>query len=118
MSNNLNTNLNNISQEEKINYIYRRMKAQQSVWFLKIFIKVFIIIGMIFYVSYIVENMDTQDFREKVTWNISKVVTPLVNDILKDVSQDSQNNISKEYIEEYIRTNPDILTDMIKNNDN
>lgn len=77
---------NYLTQEEKIDYIFKELKSQKKTRFFKIFFRIFIFLGIIIFYFYILPNLD----KEKIMWTISDYVIdiskPMVEELVKETA--------------------------------
>jgi len=95
-----------LSFEEKIDYIYKELKAQKRGRLFKLFIKI-AIIGLIVTLLNSVDKDKIMGAATKLIWDIAK---PITQDLIKDIMQDniSPTNVQNSLLEE-IKNNPDLL---------
>lgn len=93
-----------LTQEEKIDYIYNHIRSQKRWSNLKLFIK----ISIIWYILYIYLTFDIKDIFQKYT----SMVTPVISSIVKPISQDVINS----YIDDSsVNLNQDMINKISNN---
>lgn len=96
-----------ISFEEKIDYIYRELKAQKRWRLFKLFIK----LAIIWLIITLLNSADKNQIIDSTTKFIWDIVKPITKDIVNDmINSDSMNpqNITKSLTDEF-KKNPDLF---------
>lgn len=83
--------------EEKIDYIYKTLKRQRRLLFVKIFFRILLIsfvLYVLFYMPPETKGKMLQQFQDILVERISKISQPIVDESLKNMTeQSSQENI-------------------------
>lgn len=87
----------NPSLEEKIDYIYKSLKAQKRNAYIKAFLKVLVFWLLVFFLFYFLPNLPqekkdfyTEKFTNIVSERLSEFITPIVKDVTWDVVKDME----------------------------
>lgn len=87
----------NPSLEEKIDYIYKSLKAQKRNAYIKWFFKILIFWLLVFFLFYFLPNLPqekkdfyTEKFTNIVSERLSEFITPIVKDVTWDVVKDME----------------------------
>lgn len=87
----------NPSLEEKIDYIYKSLKAQKRNAYIKWFFKILIFWLLVFFLFYFLPNLPqekkdfyTEKFTNIVSKRLSEFITPIVKDVTWDVVKDME----------------------------
>lgn len=98
-----------LSQEEKINYIYSYIKTEKRNKIFKIIFKIVILFIMFFGFQYLINNIGQDKIRETITDQIWDITAPIVKDLVKDLDTGSVWWINKERIQQLLKENPSLL---------
>ncbi len=109
---------NNLTSEQKLDYIYKTLRNQKRFFILKIFFKILIFIWIIYFVFIIIPSYNKDKLYNDVSKRLSDLIIPIVTDMVKEMNlewwSDVINNtwLSDEIIKK-IKENPEILDKLI-----
>lgn len=85
-----------ISESEKIDHIYRMLRAEQRGWIFKSVIKL-LILGFIIYGYFYITNPVNEEIRTKimstVEMRLTKIILPMVNNMVQNMTQNMQVSV-------------------------
>lgn len=84
------------SQDEKIDFIFKELRAQKRARYFKFFFHLSVICFMIFFYMNYINGMNKEDFTKaswKILWDIIK---PIAEDLAKNIISDLENNTTKQ----------------------
>jgi hypothetical protein len=105
-----------LTQDEKIDYIYKHIKSEKRNKIFKILIKVSLVFVLYFWIQYIITNIWTEQIRKTISTQIWDITAPIVKDLVKDLNTNSENWMDPDLLIEIIKNDPELL-DKIKKYD-
>lgn len=86
-----------LSQDEKIDYIYKTLKRQNQYKIFKFILFIFIIVFIYFYSWYLIEQL-----KQKLVPDFVKTISPIIKDISSDLIKDMapKNSLEDKSIED------------------
>ena len=108
--------MSQLSQEEKIDYIFNHIKSDKRNRILKIIFKILLIIALFYWSQYLIKNIWKEQIQKTISSQIWEITAPIVKDLVKDLDTSSVWWISKDKITELLKENPWLL-DNFKSND-
>lgn len=109
---------NYLSTEEKIDYIYKELKRQKHSRVFGLILKLFVVLGMVYFFVYIFPQLDKEWIINHVINIITDLVKPITENVLKSLMDTStwsawdQNSLNT--ILEQIKNNPELLNNLKK----
>lgn len=101
--------------EEKIDYIFRELKAQKRTRILKVLLRISILWFMIFLYFEYIHSIDKEIIINNVSeiiWDIVKPIAEnMVNDMLNNTNSIGTQNLQESLLEE-IKNNPNIINNI------
>lgn len=98
-----------LTQEEKIDYIYNYIKSEKRNRILKVILKILIIVGLIYWSQYLIKNVWEEQIKKTISTQIWDITEPIIQDLVTDLDQWSVNGISKDKIQKILKDNPALL---------
>jgi len=105
-----------LTQDEKIDYIYKHIKAEKRNRIFKFFIKIGVVFAIYFWSQYIITNIWTEQIRKTISNQIWNITAPIVKDLVKDLNNSTEKWIDPDLLIEIIKNDPALLN-KIKNYD-
>lgn len=105
-----------LTQEEKIDYIFKHIKSEKRNRIFKILFKILLIIVVFYGSQYLIKKIWADQIQKTISEQIWEITAPIVKDLVKDLDISSVWWINKDKITELIKENPELL-DNFKNND-
>jgi uncharacterized membrane protein (DUF485 family) len=109
---------NNLTSDQKLDYIYKTLRNQKRLFILKIFFKILIFIWILYFIFIIIPSYNKDKIYKDISKNISDLIIPIVTDMVKDMNLGWWTNIvnntwlSDEIIKR-LKENPEILDKLI-----
>lgn len=98
-----------LTQDEKIDYIYKHIKSEKRNRIFKIFFKIAIVVGLFYWTQYIINNVGPDKIKETISTQIWDITAPIVRDLVSDLDKDSVEWISRDKIQKLLKENPSLL---------
>lgn len=101
----------NYTSDEKIDYIFKELRAQKRSRLTKQIFKGIIIFILIFIYMNFIYPINKVELSEKISWIIWDIVKPITKDLIKDIMSDNETNpqaLSESLINE-LKKNPDLI---------
>ena len=99
------------TEEEKIDYIFKELKAQKRWKYFKWFFNIFLILGMIHVYYNIIPNLDKDKIIRAFSDNMIEFIRPITEDLVNDMIEREAEKAkeSLETIPDSIKSNADLL---------
>lgn len=98
-----------LTQDEKIDYIYKYIKSEKRNRIFKILFKILIILAIFYWSQYLIKNIWEDNIKKTISDQIWGITAPIVKDLVKDLDANSVNWIDKEKIQKILSDNPGLL---------
>lgn len=98
-----------LTQDEKIDYIYKYIKSEKRNRIFKILFKILIIVAIFYWSQYLIKNIWEDSIKKTISDQIWGITAPIVKDLVKDLDANSVNWIDKEKIQKILSDNPGLL---------
>ena len=105
-----------ITQEEKIDYIYNHIKAEKRYYIYKILFKVWIFIAIFVSIYNMYNNLWADKIKSTISTQIWELTSPIIKDLVQDLEDNTVNWINSDVLMETLKNNPELL-DKIKSYD-
>ena len=101
--------MSQLTQEEKIDYIYKYIKAEKRNRIFKILFRILIIVAIFYWTQYLIENIWEDEIKKTISSQIWDITSPIVKDLVSDLETWNVNWIDREKIQQILRENPALL---------
>jgi len=105
----LNKCMTEITQEEKIDYIYSHIKSEKRNKIYKIIIRISLIFIIFYWSQYIINTVGKDKIKTTISDQIWDITKPIVKDLVSDLETGNVSWIDKEKIQKIIQDNPSLL---------
>lgn len=80
-----------LTQDEKIDYIYKYIKSEKRNRIFKILFKILIILAIFYWSQYLIKNIWEDNIKKTISDQIWGITAPIVKDLVKDLDANSVN---------------------------
>lgn len=98
-----------LTQEEKIDYIYNYIKSEKRNRILKVILKILIIVGLIYWSQYLIKNVWEEQIKKTISTQIWDITEPIIKDLVTDLETGNVNWIDRDKIQQILKENPALL---------
>lgn len=98
-----------LSQEEKIDYIYKHIKSEKRNRIFKIIFKVLIILAIFYGSQYLIKNIWEEQIKKTMSEQIWDITEPIIRNMVSDLETWSVWGIDKDKIQKILKDNPALL---------
>lgn len=85
--------MSDLSDEEKIDYIFNHIKLEKKGTYLKYSLKIILFWVLIYWYFYVINNFSKEAIIERITTEITSLSRPIVDSMVKDMQAD----MTKQY---------------------
>jgi hypothetical protein len=91
---------NNLTHEEKIDYIYNQLRKQKQYAIFKVIFKLIIILFIALSIFNFIQNKNFDDIQAEIQTQFSEFSYPIIQDMIEKNTKDMQNQY-----QEYLKNN-------------
>lgn len=91
---------NNLTHEEKIDYIYNQLRKQKQYAIFKVIFKLIIILFIALSIFNFIQNKNFDDIQSEIQTQFSEFSYPIIQDMIEKNTKDMQNQY-----QEYLKNN-------------
>lgn len=95
--------MSELTQDEKIDYIYNHIKSEKRNKILKIVFKIIFVFFIFFYIKYLITNIWQEQIKSTISTQIWEITSPIIKDLVDDL-----------YIPDSIKENVNLLDNIKK----
>lgn len=98
-----------LTQDEKIDYIYKYIKSEKRNRILKLIFKILIIVAIFYGTQYLIQNVWEDQIKKTISTQIWDLTEPIIKDLVTDLENWSVNWIDRDKIQKILKDNPALL---------
>lgn len=98
-----------LTQDEKIDYIYKYIKSEKRNRIFKLIFKILIIIAIFYGSQYLIQNVWEEQIKKTMSEQIWDITEPIIRNMVSDLESWNVNWIDREKIQKILKDNPALL---------
>ena len=98
-----------LTQDEKIDYIYNHIRSEKRNRIFKLIFKILIIVVIFYGSQYLIKNVWEDQIKKTISTHIWDLTEPIIKDLVTDLETGSVNWIDRDKIQKILKDNPALL---------